>query len=185
MTNKEIMILGGTYCTNDPELASDKKIARTLTERYNHASEDDYVTRDAILYELLGSRKSKCFFKPPFHIDYGYNLHVGENFFANFECVILDAATITIGDNCMLAPKVCLFSVTHPKDPKERARGMGISKPINIGDNVWIGGSAIIMPGVNIGNNAIIGAGSVVTHDVPDNCVVAGNPARIIEYLKF
>lgn len=185
MTNKEIMMRGGEYCTADTELSEDKKIARTLTEEYNRASEYDDKHRDEILYKLLGSRKEKCYFKPPFHIDYGYNLHVGENFFANFDCVILDAAKITIGDNCMLAPKVCIFSVTHPKDPAKRAAGMGISKPVNIGNNVWIGGGAIIMPGVNIGDNAIVGAGSVVTKDVPKNAVVAGNPAKIIEMMNF
>lgn len=185
MTNKEIMMAGGEYCTADAQLSEDKKIARTLTEQYNHASEYDDKVRDDILYKLLGGRGKKCYFKPPFHIDYGYNLHVGENFFANFDCVILDAAKITIGDNCMLAPKVCIFSVTHPKDPKKRADGMGISKPVNIGNNVWIGGGAIIMPGITIGDNAIIGAGSVVTKDVPKNAVVAGNPAKIIEMMEY
>ena len=185
MTNKEIMTMGGEYCTQDPELSEDKKRARTLTEQYNRASEYDDKLRDEILYKLLGSRKEKCFFKPPFHVDYGYNLHVGENFFANFDCVILDAAKITIGDNCMLAPKVCIFAVTHPKDPKKRAEGMGISKPVTIGNNVWIGGGAIIMPGVTIGDNAIVGAGAVVTKDVPKNAVVAGNPARVIEIMDY
>ena len=185
MTNKEIMTMGGEYYTTDSELSEDKKRARTLTEQYNRASEYDDKLRDEILYKLLGSRKEKCFFKPPFHVDYGYNLHVGENFFANFDCVILDAAKITIGDNCMLAPKVCIFAVTHHKDPEKRAAGMGISKPVTIGNNVWIGGGAIIMPGVTIGDNAIVGAGAVVTKDVPKNAVVAGNPARVIEIMEY
>lgn len=185
MTNEEIMSMGGTYHTNTKKLDEDKKISRTLTEEYNRTSEYEPEKRDGILYKLLGSRKEKCFFKPPFHIDYGYNLHVGENFFANFNCVILDAAKITIGDNCMIAPNVCITSVTHPKDPKERAESIGISKPVNIGNNVWIGAGSIILPGITIGDNAIIGAGSVVTKDIPKNAIVAGVPAKIIENLDI
>lgn len=181
MTEKEKMTAGGLYFCSDPTLMEDKKRARELAAIYNNSSEDNSELRNNTLRTLLGSCGKKIFIKPPFHCDYGYNIHVGENFFANFDCVFLDAARITIGDNFMCGPKVCIFSATHPKDATERARGMGLSKPVNIGNNVWIGGGAIIMPGVTIGDNAIVGAGSVVTHDVEANTTVAGNPARVIK----
>ena len=185
MTEKEKMISGGLFDCSDPELMENKKRARKLTQKFNNTSEDEELLRKEILKELLGKCGEKILIKPPFHCDYGYNINVGENFFMNFDCVFLDAAPINIGDNFMCAPKVCIFSVTHPKNSEERAKGMAVSLPVNIGNNVWIGGGAIVMPGVSIGDNAIIGAGSVVTKNVPANTVVAGNPARIIENLPI
>lgn len=180
MSEKEKMTCGGLFLTNDSELMKDKKRARILTRQYNETCEDDENLRSDILRKLFGSCGQKIFIKPPFRCDYGYNIHVGENFFANFDCVFLDAAPINIGSNVMCAPKVCIFAVTHPKDPDMRSQGYGISKPVNIGNNVWIGGGAIIMPGVTIGDGAIVGAGAVVTHDVEAYTTVAGNPARKI-----
>lgn len=121
--------------------------------------------------------------KPTFRCDYGYNIHVGENFFANYDCVILDVCQVTIGDNCMLAPRVCIYTATHPLDAPTRISGLEYGREVKIGDNVWIGGSAVIVPGVTIGNNVVIAAGAVVTKDVPDNVVVGGNPAKIIKHL--
>lgn len=120
-----------------------------------------------------------------FHCDYGYNIHVGENFYANFNCVMLDVCPIRIGDNCMLAPGVHIYTATHPINPVERNSGKEFGKAVTIGDNVWIGGGAIINPGVTIGDNAVIASGSVVTKDVPANVVYGGNPAKFIKSVEL
>ena len=122
--------------------------------------------------------------EPPFHCDYGYNIHVGEKFYANFDCIILDVGEVRIGKNCLLAPRVCIFTVGHPIDPELRSTGVEAAKPVIIGDNVWIGGNTVINPGVTIGDNVVIGSGSVVTKDIPSNVVAVGNPCKPIKTLK-
>ena len=180
-TEKELMLAGKMYDALDGELTKNRLYARKLVRRYNQSTEMDDDVRDRLLHELLGSIKGQAYIEPSFRCDYGYNIHVGNNFFANFDCVFLDVCDIRIGDNCMLAPGVHIYTATHPIDPTERNSGREYGKPVTIGDNVWIGGRAIINPGVIIGDNAVIASGAVVTKDVPANTVVGGNPAKIIK----
>ncbi len=180
MNEKDKMLTGQLYCGIDNALMKDKATARKICSRYNESIEDNKL-RESILSELFAKVGSNPIIKPPFKCDYGYNIYVGENFFANFDCVFLDAGKIIIGNNCKIGPKTMIFAVTHPIDSKTRADNINIPKDVIIGDDVWIGGGAIILPGINIGSSSIIGAGSVVTKDVPPHCVVAGNPAKIIK----
>lgn len=182
------MIAGFPYNKNDEQLLKGRAAARALIQKYNSLDVEEEPERQAILADLLNPacKETKKFAEPPFRVDYGYNITVGNNFYANFGCVILDCAPITIGDNCLMAPNVHLYAATHPLNAKYRQDNEDyheLAYPITIGDNCWIGGQAIIRPGVTIGNNVTVGAGSVVTKDVPDNVVVAGNPARIIREL--
>ncbi len=183
MTELEKLKAMQPFNTDDPEVMAVKKRARKLTAALNNSSEDEPQRRTEILKELFGDCTDDIFIKPPFRCDYGFNIHAGKKFFANYDCIMLDAGPITIGDNCLLGPKTCIYTVSHDINPVKRAQGISYAKPIQIGDNVWVGGNCIILPGVTIGNNAIIGAGSVVTKDVPDNAVVAGNPAKALRYL--
>ena len=182
-TEKEKMISGEPFITGDPELMADKKNARILAEKYNHSSEDDLTLRKSLLKQLFGKCGEKIMIKPPFHCDYGYQIFIGENFLANFDCVFLDAAPIEIGDNCMFGPKTCIYTISHPFDPNERQRGIGLTQKVTIGNNVWLGGGVTILPGVSLGDNVVVGAGSVVTKSFPSNVLIAGNPAKIIKRL--
>ena len=180
-TEKEKMLAGELYYGMDDELVAEHLRAQAILRQFNN-SEDD-LNRSEILKSLFGKTGENFCVKPTFRCDYGYNIHVGENFFANYDCVILDVCKVTIGDNCMLAPRVCIYTATHPLDATTRISGLEYGKEVKIGDNVWIGGSAVIVPGVTIGNNVVVAAGAVVTKDVPDNVVVGGNPAKIIKEL--
>ncbi len=180
MTEKEKMMAGLKYKSGDDELMKDKASARVVCAKYNDSPEDTSI-RAKLLSELFGKVGKDPLIKPPFRCDYGYNIFVGDNVFVNFDCIFLDAGKIVIGNNCQFGPKTMIFAVTHPIDPNERAEGFNLPYDVMIGDNVWVGGGAIIMPGVRVGANAVIGAGSVVTKDVPAGCVVAGNPARVIK----
>ena len=181
MTEKEKMIRGELYLAGDETLVADRKRARRLTERFNRLGIDELEERNEILSALLGSTKGSYYIEPNFKCDYGYNIHVGDRFFANFDCIFLDICPITFGDDCMLAPGVHIYTATHPIDPIERISGYEFGKPVTIGDRVWIGGGAIINPGVTIGDEAVIASGAVVTKDVPPRTVVGGNPARVIK----
>lgn len=183
-TEKEKMLNGELYNAGDTELVNERLNARRLTRLYNQSLETDNNKRTKLLKELFGSTGENLFIEPTFHCDYGYNIHVGENFYANFDCVFLDVCEIRIGANCFIAPGVHIYTATHPLNPIERISGAEYGKPVSIGDNVWIGGRAVINPGVNIGNNVVIASGAVVTKDVPDNVVVAGNPAKIIKQIE-
>jgi len=184
-SEKEKMLKGELYNAADPELLKDRLNARRLTRLYNETLETDENKRIELLLELFGSTEKNLYIEPTFRCDYGYNIHVGENFYANFDCVFLDVCDIRIGDNCFIAPGVHIYSSTHPLNPTERISGVEYGKPVNIGHNVWIGGKAVINPGVNIGNNVVIASGSVVVNDVPDNVVVGGNPAKIIKHIEI
>lgn len=184
MTEKEKMLAGEYYTASDPQLTQERQRARRLTRLYNQSDEEQDQQRDRLIRELFGSVGKNCFVEPTFRCDYGYNIHVGDNFYANFDCILLDVCKITIGNNCMLAPRVCIYSATHPLDAPTRISLLEYGKPVTIGNNVWIGGSSVILPGVTIGDNVVIGGGSVATKDIPDNVVAAGNPARILKKIN-
>lgn len=181
-TEKEKMIAGELYFANDPELVSDRMFARSQSQIINQAESAEL--RSQLLKETFGRTGKKIYMEPVINFDYGYNIFVGENFYANFNCTFLDVSTIEIGDNCMFAPNVQLYTATHPLHPVKRNSGLEYAKPIKIGDNVWLGGGVIVTPGVTLGNNVVVGAGSVVTKSFPDNVVIAGNPARIIKTVQ-
>ncbi|PAD66448.1 acetyltransferase [Bacillus sp. 7586-K] len=180
-TEKEKMLAGEMYNSADPELVKEHLEAGRKVRIYNQTLETEKELRTILLKELLGSTGDNVYMEPNIRFDYGYNTYVGENFFANFDCTILDVCEVRFGDNCMLGPGVQIYTATHPLNPTERNSGREYGKPITIGNNVWIGGSAIVNPGVTIGNNVVIASGAVVTKDLPDNVVVGGNPARIIK----
>ncbi|MDV1070710.1 MULTISPECIES: maltose acetyltransferase domain-containing protein [Klebsiella] len=193
---KQKMIAGELYLAGDATLKADRLRARQLLHRYNHSAPEEHELRKALLSELLG-HASDAYIEPTFRCDYGYNISLGKNFYANFDCVMLDVCPIHIGDNCMLdvcpihigdncmlAPGVHIYTATHPLDPVDRNSGQEYGKPVTIGHNVWIGGRAVINPGVAIGDNAVVASGSVVVKNVPANAVVGGNPAQIIKMLE-
>ncbi len=188
MTEREKMLSGALYDPADQELITQWHKARNLTREYNNLQSEDMETRDRLLYELLGGRGKHLWITAPFFVDYGNNIYIGENCEINMNCVFLDCNTITIGNNCGVAPGVQLLTAYHPTNAADRisVREDGFafwktqSRPIVIGNDVWIGAGSIVMPGVTIGNNAVIGAGSVVTKDIPDNVVAYGNPCRVV-----
>ena len=184
MSEKQNMLAGDLYIASDPELVADRLRARNILLSYNSTLPDRTAERSQILKDLFGSLGPDPEIEPPFYCDYGYNIHAGRKLYMNFACVILDCNKVTIGDNVLLGPYVQIYTAYHPTDPSIRLAGRELSSPITIGDNVWIGGGAIILPGVTIGSNTTIGAGSVVAKDVPANVVVAGNPCKIIKRLK-
>ena len=179
-SEKEKMLLGELYNANDPQLVKDREEARSLTYEFNNTKPCEKEKRNKILKDLIKTG-GNLYIEPPFNCDYGYNIEVGENFFANYGCIILDVSKVTIGNNVLLGPNVQIYTATHPIDPRERLEGKEFAKDIIIGNNVWVGGGSIICPGVKIGDNAVIGAGSVVTKDIPANVVVGGNPCRVIK----
>lgn len=175
MTEKDKMLASQLYLPGDPELQQALRANQVWMDRYNHAAEDD---RDLLLRQHLGRVGEGCMVRAPFFCDYGFNVKLGSRVFLNFNCLLLDGAPIEIGDDTLIGPAVQLYTATHPLDPDLRAQKYETALPINIGKNVWIGGGAIVLPGVSIGDNAIIGAGSVVTKNVPSHARVKGNPAR-------
>ena len=183
-TEKEKMLAGQMYDPADSLLVREREEARRKVRIYNQTLETEIEKREEILKDLLGSTEDNIKMEPNIRFDYGYNTYVGENFYANFDCTILDVCEVRIGDNCMLGPNVHIYTATHPIHPFERNSGREYGKPVKIGNNVWIGGGSIINPGVTIGNNVVIASGSVVTKDVPDNVIVGGNPAKIIKQIE-
>ncbi|MGF7437247.1 sugar O-acetyltransferase [Lentilactobacillus senioris] len=182
-SEREKMIAEEPYNVQDPELVADRIRAQQLFKKLNTTTLTDLESNARIAKELFGSTGEKIEVRPDFSCDYGYNIHVGENFFANWNCILLDTCPINIGKNALLAPRVQMYSASHPFDIERRTHWIGTGASINIGDNCWIGGGAIITPGVTLGNNVIVGAGSVVTKSFGDNLVIAGNPARVIREL--
>ena len=167
-----------------PELVEARRRARRLLARYNATEEEQKDERLSLLRELLAQVGDDPWIEPPFFCDYGTNLSVGDRFYANTGCVVLDSAPVTVGDRVLLGPAVQLLAATHPLEPELRAQGLEYAEPIGVGDDVWLGGGAVVLPGVTIGDRAVVGAGSVVTRDVPADAVVAGNPARVIRSLE-
>lgn len=177
------MIAGEPYRPDDPELVAARQRARSLEFRYNHTPPERPEVRREILQDLLGSVGEQVEIEPTLHCDYGINIHLGEDFYANANCVLLDVAEIRIGDQVMLAPGVQLLTATHPVDPVERTSGRELGFPITLGDRVWLGGGVIVGPGVSIGADTVVGAGAVVTRDLPAGVVAVGNPARVVRTL--
>ena len=183
MTEKEKMLAGELFDPRDAQLAADRDRARRLMHRLNAELCEQDDTYRATLRELCPG-VGAAMIRAPFYCDYGYNVFVGEGTFVNFGCVCLDLAPITLGRRCQVGPGVQLLTAHHPLDPAQRATGVESGRPVTVGDDCWIGGGAILCPGVTVGDRAVIGAGSVVTRDVPADCVVAGNPAREIRHLR-
>ena len=179
-TEKEKMLAGELYQAFGPELTEERLNAKRLCRKLNGIPEDLLEERRAVLMELLGTSRPETYIESSFKCDYGYNIHVGENFYANYDLIILDVCRVTIGKNCMIGPRVSIYTAGHPLDAETRISGLEFGKPVTIGDNVWIGGNAVINPGVTIGDNVVIAAGAVVTKDIPANVVVAGVPAKAI-----
>lgn len=181
MTEKEKMLSGQPYLAFDEELFKERQYAKEILFTFNSLHPSEINKRNELLKNLLGKVPKQFFIEPPFHCDYGYNISIGENFYANYNCMILDCASVTIGDNVLLAPNVGLYTAGHPLHYEPRNKGIEYAFPITIGDNVWIGGGVIVNPGITIGSNVVIGSGSVVTKDIPSNVVAAGNPCRVIK----
>lgn len=178
MDNKKRRDAGLVYIS-DESIFEEQKRARRLTQELNTADRSDFEKIAGIVKELLG-KSDGAMINPPFYCDYGNHIEVGKNFFANYNCTILDVAKVTIGDNCQLAPNVAIYTAGHPVHPDTRNTMYEYGIEVTIGDNVWIGGNSVICPGVHIGDNCVIGAGSVVTKDIPDFSIAAGNPCKVI-----
>ena len=177
---RERMIAGELYIADDPVLAEEQARASRLIDRFNRTGADDGAERHRLLLELLGRLGQGSEIKPPLRCDYGYRIRVGERTFVNYGLVALDVAPITIGDDVQIGPNVQLLTPTHPIEPDPRRAKWEAAEPIAIGDNAWLGGGVIVLPGVMIGANTVVGAGSIVTRDLPSNVVAAGNPARVV-----
>ncbi len=166
----------------DESVYEEQKECRKLLQKLNFIDRSDFEEIRAVVKQLLG-KSEDAFINPPFYCDYGTHIEVGKNFFANYNCTILDVARVRIGDNCFMAPNVAIYTAGHPIHPDTRNSQYEYGKEVTIGDNVWLGGSVVITPGVHIGNNVVIGAGSVVTRDIPDNAIAVGNPCKVVRFL--
>lgn len=182
-SEREKMIVGELYNAADPELVEARLRARDVLSRLSASAPREPQARQTLISVLVGY-ETDAWMEPPFFCDYGVNIHLGRKVYFNFNCVVLDVAPVTIGDHTLVGPGVQILTALHPLDAEERRSGLEYAKPISIGNDVWIGGGAIICPGVTIGDRSVIGAGSVVTKDVPADVVVAGNPARVIRQLR-
>ena len=183
-TEKDKMIAGEMYDPMDKQLMEDRIQTRLLLKTLNETAEDDLQQKKHIQQQLLPNASQDLWLQSPFYCDYGYNITIGERVFFNFNCVVLDVAPVIIGSRTMFGPNVQIYTATHPMNHIERSSGREYAKPIVIGEDVWIGGSAVICPGVKIGNRSVIGAGSVVTKDIPEDSFAAGNPCRVIRKIE-
>ncbi len=183
-TQKERMLSGKLYNAMDPKLVSARKKARTLLKQFNATVGDEFEITLNILTKILGRKGDNSWIEPPFYCDYGNNIYLGNNVYFNFNCIILDPAEVHIGNNTIFGPNVQIYTATHPLESAERRKGLELAKPITIGSDVWVGGSAIINPGVKIGSRSIIGSGSVVTRDVPEGVIAVGNPCKVIREVE-
>lgn len=180
MTQKERMLANLPYKAWMDGLSEERLENKKRIDQYNHLPPEQWNEQVDLLKRILGKTGDDVYIEPPFHCDYGYNIEVGENFYANYNLVILDVGKVRIGKNVMFAPNVSIYTAGHPVHPDSRNSGYEYGIDITIGDNVWIGGNVCVLPGVKIGDNVVIGAGSVVTKDLPDNVIAAGNPCRVI-----
>lgn len=177
-TPMQRMLAGELYRADDAQIQAAQADTRDWLVRYNAALRMAPAQRHALLLERLGAVGDGSEIRPPFHCDYGFNIRLGRGVFLNFNCVILDVVEVEIGDGTQIGPAVQIYAADHPRDPAQRREGWEFGRPVRIGRNVWIGGGAILLPGVSVGDDALIGAGAVVTRDVPAGATVAGNPAR-------
>jgi maltose O-acetyltransferase len=178
-SEKKKMLAGELYRPGDPEIQADLAATKNWLVRYNAALGQSAEERRKLLRERFGAVGDGAVVRPPFHCDYGFNIRLGAHVFLNYNCVILDVCTVAIGDGTQIGPAVQIYAADHPRDAETRQSGREFGRPVTIGRNVWIGGGAIILPGINIGDDAVIGAGSVVTRDVPAGATAMGNPARL------
>jgi maltose O-acetyltransferase len=183
-TEKQKMLSGELYNPLDPELSRERLQARLLIGELNNTIEDEEEKRKTVLKKLLPGAGVNLWLQPPFYCDYGSNIITGEDIFFNFNCVVLDVMQVKIGNRTLFGPNVQVYTATHPMNYKERAAGLEYAKPVTIGEDVWVGGSVVICPGISIGDRTVIGAGSVVTKDIPSDVFAAGNPCKVIRNLK-
>lgn len=185
MNEKEKMLDGLWHSPGDDKnLIEERTYCKKLCHEHNLLSPEKEVERQKLLKEILGSTKRTFLIEQPFICDYGYNIEIGENFYANHNLLILDSAKVSFGDNVFIGPNCSFYTPIHPLDAKTRNQGFEIAKPIKIGNNVWFGGSVTVLPNVTIGDNCVIGAGSVVTKDIPDNSLAVGNPAKVLRSIE-
>ena len=184
-TEKEKMLAGELYDPLDKEITDERVKTRLLLKALNESREDEPEKRAEILQQLIPNAGESLWLQPPFYCDYGYNIKTGEKVFFNFNCVVLDVCEVKIGSRTLFGPNVQIYTATHPMNHLERASGKEFAKPVSIGEDVWVGGSAVICPGVTIGDRSVIGASSVVTKDIPADVFAAGNPCRVIRALAI
>ncbi|MHA6493389.1 sugar O-acetyltransferase [Pseudomonas borbori] len=182
-SEKHKMLSGAGYNANDPQLVAERNTARRLCQQLNSLAADAPASERAALVSTLIGAPTNAYLTPPFFCDYGYNIKLGEHVYFNFNCVVLDVAPVSIGNNTLFGPAVQIYTASHPMSAEERRTGVEFGKPIAIGADVWVGGGSIICPGVSIGDGSVIGAGSVVTRDLPAGVFAAGNPCRVIRQL--
>lgn len=180
MTEKELMLSEQLYIARDAELAADNMRARRLLRLINTSTEDQFAYRQELFRELFCTIGENFCVEPPFRCDYGCNISIGNNFAANYDCIIMDVCHVNIGDNVFFAPRVNIFTAGHPIDADIRNTQLEFGKKVTIGNNVWVGGNTVINPGVTIGDNVVIGSGSVVTKDIPSDVIAVGNPCRVL-----
>ena len=183
MNEKEKMISGLIYNPNTENLTTDRARAKDPCFKFNTLPPPEREARKNIIKQLFSKTTDEFLIESSFYCDYGYNIEIGNNFYINHNCVILDCAKVTFGDNVFIGPNCGFYTATHPINAEERNSGIESAKPISIGNNVWIGGNVTVLPGVEIGDNTVIGAGSVVTKNIPKNVVAVGNPCRIIKQI--
>ncbi|AHF15205.1 sugar O-acetyltransferase [Niabella soli] len=184
MTEKEKCKQGLLYAANDEQLTAERRICKSICQQYNQTEYSNIEKRNELLEKIIKKTKQHFVIEQPFWCDYGYNIELGENFYSNHNLIILDGAKVTFGDNVFIGPNCGFYTAGHPVNIEQRNEGLEYAQPITIGNNVWLGGNAVVMPGVTIGDNTIIGAGSVVTKPIPGNVVAVGNPCRILKELK-
>lgn len=182
-SEKEKMISGKPYKAFGDELLAERQYAKEMIFDFNSLRPNQIDERNEILKRLLGKTKDKYFIEPPFRCDYGYNIEIGENFYSNYNLIILDCAPVKIGDNVLIGPNVSIYTAGHPLHYEIRNQEYEYAFPIIIGDNVWIGGNVVINPGVSIGENSVIGSVSVVTKDIPKNVIAIGNPCKVLRVI--
>ena len=180
MTEREKAAAGQLYYPSEEELRVARDRVKDLCLRYNALTSKQEQERENLTAQILGQAGEDCFLTAPFWCDYGYNIHVGDRFYTNHNCVILDGAPVTFGDDVMIGPNCCFSTAGHPLDAETRDQGLEYAYPITVGSHVWFGANVTVLPGVTIGDNSVIGAGSVVTHDIPAGVVAVGNPCRVL-----